>query len=307
VENEGIGRVIISCIVGAILLLLVGVIWFIGSENPKTPAGYVGYLTKGAVFGENKFYGMQAGPRSPGRSWLLDVVNVSITPFTYDEKFELTDKGDTRVIAKDKLAISFEVHIIWRVNRERVKEFVESYTSLHEGKDPNAVTQIAYDSYLKQQIRTFARDEVQIRDGFTVPNEIDQIGKAVMDKTIARFANTPFQIDSVVVGNIQYPKEVSDAISNKLAQKQNLETKSTEVLIAKKSAETRVAEAEGLAKAMQIVQAKLTPQYLQHEAIEAQKAMVNSANHTTIYIPVGPMGVPLIEIPRPPVQNTKGN
>jgi hypothetical protein len=34
--------------------------------------------------------------------------------------------------------------------------------------------------------------------------------------------------------------------------------------------------------------------YIQHEAIEAQKAMVNSPNHTTIYIPVGPMGVPVV-------------
>jgi hypothetical protein len=33
--------------------------------------------------------------------------------------------------------------------------------------------------------------------------------------------------------------------------------------------------------------------YIQHEAIEAQKLMVNSPNHTVVYIPVGPMGVPL--------------
>ena len=31
----------------------------------------------------------------------------------------------------------------------------------------------------------------------------------------------------------------------------------------------------------------------QHEAIEAQKLMVNSPNHTVVYIPSGPMGVPL--------------
>jgi hypothetical protein len=33
--------------------------------------------------------------------------------------------------------------------------------------------------------------------------------------------------------------------------------------------------------------------YIQHEAIEAQKAMVGSPNHTVVYIPVGPMGVPI--------------
>ena len=38
---------------------------------------------------------------------------------------------------------------------------------------------------------------------------------------------------------------------------------------------------------------QLSGMYIQHEAIEAQKAMVNSPNHTVVYIPVGPMGVPL--------------
>ena len=44
---------------------------------------------------------------------------------------------------------------------------------------------------------------------------------------------------------------------------------------------------------MQIIRGQLNSLYIQHEAIEAQKLMVNSPNHTTVYIPVGPMGVPL--------------
>jgi hypothetical protein len=30
------------------------------------------------------------------------------------------------------------------------------------------------------------------------------------------------------------------------------------------------------------------------EAIQAQQKMVNSPNHTEVYIPVGPMGVPVV-------------
>jgi hypothetical protein len=56
-------------------------------------------------------------------------------------------------------------------------------------------------------------------------------------------------------------------------------------------------EAKGIAEAMNIVQQKLTPLYLQHEAIEAQKAQVNSPNHTVLYVPVGNMGVPLVQQP----------
>ena len=56
----------------------------------------------------------------------------------------------------------------------------------------------------------------------------------------------------------------------------------------------RVVESEGLAKAVEIINQRLTPLYLQYEAVKAQQAMVGSPNHTTIYIPVGPMGVPLV-------------
>ncbi len=44
---------------------------------------------------------------------------------------------------------------------------------------------------------------------------------------------------------------------------------------------------------MQIIRGQLSAMYIQHEAIEAQKAMVNSPNNTVVYIPVGPMGVPI--------------
>src|SRR5580765_1876776 len=43
---------------------LIGVIifvWLAGSSNPVSPAGYVGYLTQGAVFGKTRFYGLQTG------------------------------------------------------------------------------------------------------------------------------------------------------------------------------------------------------------------------------------------------------
>ena len=41
------------------------------------------------------------------------------------------------------------------------------------------------------------------------------------------------------------------------------------------------------------VSRQLSPMYIQHEAIKAQKQMVNSPNHTVVYIPTGPMGVPI--------------
>lgn len=59
-------------------------------------------------------------------------------------------------------------------------------------------------------------------------------------------------------------------------------------------AEKRLAEAIGIRKSQDKISKTLTPLYVQHEAIQAQKALVNSPNHSQIYIPVGPSGVPLV-------------
>jgi len=57
----------------------------------------------------------------------------------------------------------------------------------------------------------------------------------------------------------------------------------------------KIIEAEGIAAAQKIINETLTPQYLQHEAIQAQIQMANSPNHTTVYIPSGANGIPLVK------------
>jgi hypothetical protein len=91
----------------------------------------------------------------------------------------------------------------------------------------------------------------------------------------------------------RYPSEVADAVSRKLAATQELERKDTEIEIERKERTKREVQAAGIANAMQIIRGQFSALYIQHEAIEAQKLIVNSPNHTTVYIPVGPMGVPL--------------
>lgn len=65
-----------------------------------------------------------------------------------------------------------------------------------------------------------------------------------------------------------------------------------------KEAERRVIEAGGIAKAQEIINKTLTSNYLQHEAIQAQQKMASSPNHTTVYIPVGTNGIPIVYTPK---------
>jgi regulator of protease activity HflC (stomatin/prohibitin superfamily) len=269
------------------------VLWLLGSSNPFTPAGYVGYLTRGAVFGQSRFHGVQRGPTSPGRGWLLHVVNVSVTPYTYNEDFT----GNEAVLSRDNLKIAFRVHTVWRIDERQVPLFMERYSTTVTNGDadhaPDSIVQVAYGNFVREPLRTFARDEVQRRNGLEVKDALIPIGEAVLARIRTYAAGSPFVITSVVVGNVQYPSEVSDAVSKKLAATQDLQRKDTEIEIERKERTKREVQAQGIANAMQIIRGQLSPMYIQHEAIEAQKAMVNSPNHTVVYIPVGPMGVPL--------------
>ena len=278
----------------AMVIVAAAVIWLLGSSNPFTPAGYVGYLTRGAVFGKSTFYGVQRGPTSAGRTWLLDVTNVSVTPYTYSEDFT----GNDAVLSRDNLKISFRVHTVWRVDETQVPLFMERFSTTvtnHSGTEraPDSIVEVAYGNFVKEPLRTFARDEVQRRNGLEVKDALIPIGEAVLSRIRAYAAQSPFVISNVVVGNVQYPAEVADAVSKKLATTQDLQRKDTEIEIERKERTKREVQAQGIANAMQIIRGQLSTMYIQHEAIEAQKQMVNSPNHTVVYIPVGPMGVPL--------------
>ena len=274
----------------AVLALGTIAVGIIGCTNPSTPAGYVGYVTKHPYTMPARFYELQTGPTSTGLGWMLEVTNISVTPNTSTEQFV----GPTAVLAKDNLHIEFQAHLLWKVEPQNVKDFVEKYGETGENPLNNA-----YVNFIKEPFRTYTRDEVQKYDGLDIKDNIDAIGSAVQDRILALTKGTPFTIISVVIGNIQYPDTVAQSVANKLAATQVLEQTTIEIQTAKAKAQIREADAEGVAKAMDTINQKLTPLYVQYEAIQAQQKMVDSPNHTEIYIPVGPMGVPIVGTMRP--------
>jgi hypothetical protein len=266
-------------------LITVLALGIIGCSNPATPAGYVGYVTKHPYTMPARFYELQTGPTSTGLGWRLEVTNISVTPNTSTEHFV----GPDAVLAKDNLRIEFRAHLLWKVEPENIKIFVEKYGET--GYDPE---KMAYDNFIKEPFRTYTRDEVQKHNGLDIKDNIEAIGSAVQARILKLTQGTPFTIIGVVIGNIQYPQTVADSVANKLAATQVLEQTTIEIQTAKARAQIREAEAEGIAKATDTINQKLTPLYVQYEAIQAQAKMVNSPNHTEIYIPVGPMGVPVV-------------
>lgn len=275
----------------AVILLVTGCV---GCTNPETPAGYVGYLSRGAVVGSVKFYGLQKGPSSPGLSWMLNVNNVPVLPVTYTEEFT----GTSSVMSRDNLQIAFRVHCTLNIRANKVREFVEHYgdVSTRGGWD---LVEVAYAHVVREPLRNYARDEIQKWEALQIKDEITPIGERVQERVRQLTDDTPFHVTSVVVGNVQYPPQLADAVTRRLSATQALEQRRVEIETERASAQARVVQAEGIARSMEIINSRLTDQYIQHEAIEAQKAMAGSPNHTVIYIPSGRNGVPLVSTVNP--------
>ena len=260
-----------------VLTLICAVFVLNGCTNPSTPAGYEGYVKENPrVWGNGGYKGALKGPANYGVSvWRNEVENVDFRPRTYAETFN--------ILAKDELNISFRFQTIIKIKSGSIKSVVEEYAGAQ-----------FYIRYIREPLRAMIRKNVQTLESRQVKANREDIADAVMLELTSYLANTPFIAISGAVGNIDYPEVVTEAVEKKLAAKQLLDEKETQRQIAKKDAEIRIEEARGIAEAQKIINSTLTVNYLQHEAINAQLKMASSPNHTTVYIPSGANGIPLV-------------
>lgn len=258
-------------------LFLLVFLWMFGT-NPNTPAGHEGYVyEKPRMFGAGGFRGQLKGPENLGISlWRNKVINVDFRPQTHAENF--------KILAKDELNVSFRFQAIIKVKPGSIKEVVEDFAAAN-----------FYPRYIKEPMRAMVRKSVQSLNSRDIKEKRKEIANEVSAELEVYLEGTPFVLISSAVGNIDYPDVVTKAVEKKLAAKQLLDEKETQKEIAKKDAEIRIEEAKGIAAAQKIINTTLTSNYLQHEAIQAQLKMASSPNHTTVYIPSGENGIPLVK------------
>lgn len=263
--------------IGALLVVAVPIA-LAALKNPYTPEGHVGYVQRIPFFlGTGGFNGLNQGPGKYGLGWRTFTQNVDIRPVTFSEEFN--------ILSSDDLRLHFRFHSILKINKDGVRDLIE----LHGGTN-------FYSRLVKEPLRTFVRDGIRKFTAVEVKANIDSIEEDVHAKLDDLLKDTPIEIVSLNVGNVQYPEVISKAVEMKLSRDQLLLQKNAEIEIKKKDALIRIEEARGIAEAQKIINETLTTNYLTHEAIQAQREMADSPNNTMIYIPVGPNGIPITKI-----------
>ena len=113
--------------------------------------------------------------------------------------------------------------------------------------------------------------------------------------TYGRYQARQDALNQVIVNNQKLQVDINNENNLVTVNEIKIKQQSQLIQVEQQKADIRVVEATGIAKAQAIINASLTDKYLQHEAIQAQAAMVNSPNHTTVYIPSGQNGIPLVK------------
>jgi len=264
-------------VISGVVSSIVVVIFLIVSSNPTVSAGAEGYVYENPrIFGEGGYQGSIIGPSNFGISLLRnEIIAIDMRPQKYINRLS--------ILAKDGLNTSVTATAIIKLKTGSIKDIVENYSGIQcytNNVDP------VFDSVLRNAVKDYEFEQMKV-------NRV-KIARTVEKELNEYFVNKPFVLVSLTLNDITPPKKVLDAIETKLAMDQKEQAKEAELRIAKKDAEIEVAKANGIADAQEIIDKTLTKEYLQFKAIEAQEKMASSPNHTTIYIPSGNNGIPII-------------
>jgi len=255
---------------GILLLVACGLI--LSSFIRIVPAGTVGVVD---LFGKVSSVERKAG---------LNLVNPLAKLVIMNIKTEEI-KETMSVPSREGLSVSLEVSILYRLNPELASDV---YRKVGVGYR-NVV--------IVPQFRSVCRGVTVNYDAkalYTSSREV--MAQKVFDDLEGMLKDRGVILEKALLRSIKLPVTVSGAIELKLKTEQESEQMKFVLEKEKKEAERKVIEAEGIAKAQEIINKTLTAAYLQHESIQAQRKMAESPNHTTVYIPVGDSGLPLVRI-----------
>jgi regulator of protease activity HflC (stomatin/prohibitin superfamily) len=219
-----------------------------------------------------------------------------IRPWASVEKFRVREiqfpsAGATEAmdaLSREQMAVDVEVAVRYQIRSEDV---VDLYKRIG---DHDAV-----ESAVLNAIRAGVRDgmarrtigEIQFRDSIAA-----DMTRSVQEKLISR-EPTPIHIAYVTqlfLRKITPPGTVAQAINQKIAQEQQVQTEGFKVQVEEQKARQRVTEARGVADAQRIINQTLSPQLLMREYITSL-VKVSESNAATILIPTEG-GLPLLDM-----------
>lgn len=202
--------------------------------------------------------------------------------YVYDVK--LSESISTmEVLSKNGLTIKAELSY-------RYKPKDESIGYVHDDIGPDYHQKI-----IIPEIRSATREVI----GKYLPEELysskrEDIQDEIYQRTAKAMEEKNLELDAVLIREVELPPKLQAAIERKLEQEQKSLEYEFKIQQARKEAERQRIEAQGKAKANDIISASLTDKILTEKGIEATLKLSNSENSKVIVVGSGENGLPLI-------------
>ena len=267
-ENRGVPKVVVFVLIGVVLLFIFGSSMFV-----KITPGQKGVLfeTLGDGLDKETIYGQGLHIIAPWNDMII-----------YDVK-ETETFEKMEVLSSNGLSIKIDLSILHHPVHDRI-----GY--LHDNLGENYLEKI-----IKPAVRSVTREVI----GNYLPEELynskrKEIEDEIFSKTQDIVSEKDITLPAIYIRDVTLPQTLVGAIEQKLKQEQESLEYEFKIDKAKKEAERKEIEANGIAEFQRIVNKTITPQLLKWKGVEATQEIAKSTNSKVIVIGNGDGDLPII-------------
>ncbi len=267
-ENQGLPKAMVMGAAGLIFLVLFGSSMFVTIDSGEKGVlfkKFGGGLEKDVIYGQG-----------------FHVIAPWNDMFVYDVKIHETFEK-MEVLSKNGLSIKIDLSFRYNPVEEKI-----GY--LHDQIGRDYVERI-----IKPEIRSVTREVI----GNYLPEELystkrEAIEDEIEDLTRAKVEAKYLTLDAILIRDVTLPQTLRNGIEKKLVQEQESLEYEFKIDKARKEAERKEIEANGIAKFQKIVNQTITPQLLKWKGVEATQEIAKSPNSKVIVIGNGDGDLPII-------------
>ncbi len=265
------------------LAFALGAVLMVGSMAVIVPPGQAGVVV---LFGKVREEALPSGLHLVNPFASITEMEIRTRNYTMSnvaDEGQVTGDDSIQVITSDGLTVKLDCTIFYSLQLAKVAR-------IYQEIGPDVEQKI-----LRSEIRASLRDaaaNLLATELYTSKRQafVDQVTKSLKTS----FESRGVTMEQVLLRNVLLPEQITKAINDKIAADQEAQKMAFILLKEKQEAERKRIEAEGQAKAQQIVSQSLTPQIIEYQRIQALRAIGEKGN-----LIITPMGgaTPLIQVP----------
>ncbi|AND75088.1 hypothetical protein pf16_165 [Pseudomonas phage pf16] len=231
--------------------------------------------------------GYSTDVKETGKYWLWlteDMVILDTSTQTVAE--------DIQVKMKDDLTLGLKVRFRTRISGN--DKVINSMFNDIKHQDYKVTLPMVYGVYGKDVVQAVSRSVLSKYEVAEVSNNYDKISQELTTELRKAMENSPLEVSNITMADLDYPKEIDDAIKKQNERKFAIQTeeneqavkmvqKRNEMELANADYNIRIKRAETLRDENLKTAAGLNPMLLQYRQLEIMEKMANSENK--VFVP----------------------